>query len=129
MMRRLVLLLGVGALASMGAVVASAPQATARSNPMGPYKNLVVIYEENHSFDNLYGLWGKVGKQQVDGIPQADAGVRQVAQNGTAYTCLLQNDANLITRNETAPWLDGTLHPGLLAPTCSDATQGAAYNS
>ena len=27
------------------------------------YKHIVVIYEENHSFDNLYGGWGKVGGQ------------------------------------------------------------------
>ena len=27
--------------------------------PLGRYKHLVVIYEENHSFDNLYGQWGK----------------------------------------------------------------------
>ena len=24
------------------------------------FKHLVVIYEENHSFDNLYGTWGSV---------------------------------------------------------------------
>ena len=30
----------------------------------GGYKNLVVIYEENHSFDNLYGSWGRVGGQR-----------------------------------------------------------------
>ena len=26
---------------------------------VGGFKHLVVIYEENHSFDNLYGSWGK----------------------------------------------------------------------
>ena len=49
----------------------------ARTLP-GGYKHLVVIYEENHSFDNLYGAWGDVNGQHVDGSPtprrQDDAG-------------------------------------------------------
>src|SRR5262245_36775692 len=36
------------------------------------YKHIVIIYQENHSFDNLYGLWGKVGQDMVDGQPDAD---------------------------------------------------------
>jgi phospholipase C len=31
-------------------------------------KHIVVIYEENHSFDNLYGGW-----EGVDGLANADA--------------------------------------------------------
>ena len=62
----------------------------------GRVKHIVVIYQENHSFDNLYGLWGSVNGQPVNGVPQADLGhTVQVAQDGTAYTCLLQNDVNL----------------------------------
>ena len=34
----------------------------------GGFKHLVVIYEENHSFDNLYGSWGEVDGQHVDGL-------------------------------------------------------------
>ena len=63
--------------------------------PLGHYKHLVVIYEENHSFDNLYGLWGSVGGEAVVGLPQADRGVKQVAQDGSTYDCLLQKDVNL----------------------------------
>src|SRR4051812_23951145 len=37
----------------------------------GGFKHLVVIYEENHSFDNLYGHWGRVGHEDVDGVAQA----------------------------------------------------------
>ena len=37
----------------------------------GGYKHLVVIYEENHSFDNLYGGWGRVDGQQVEGLQRA----------------------------------------------------------
>jgi acid phosphatase len=67
--------------------------------------HIVVIYEENHSFDNLYGGW-----EGVEGLADADAAhTRQVAQNGTPYTCLLQNDVNLTA-------------PDPLAPTCSDTT-------
>ncbi|MDR2985521.1 MAG: hypothetical protein LBV34_11835, partial [Nocardiopsaceae bacterium] len=62
----------------------------------GGYKHLVVIYEENHSFDNLYGSWGEVGGRSVDGLAQASDEQRtQVAQDGTPYRCLLQNDVNL----------------------------------
>jgi phospholipase C len=57
----------------------------------GGFKHLVVIYEENHSFDNLYGGWGSVNGQAVNGSQS----VAQVAQNGTAYDCLPQLDANL----------------------------------
>ena len=39
----------------------------------GGYTNLVVIYEENHSFDNLYGQWGRVGGRVVDGLQNAGA--------------------------------------------------------
>jgi acid phosphatase len=59
----------------------------------GPYHHLVVIYQENHSFDNLYGEWGDVGDDQVDGL----RGVRstQVTQDGAPYRCLPQDDVNL----------------------------------
>ena len=53
--------------------------------------HLVIIYEENHSFDNLYGGW-----EGVNGLSSARAArTTQVDQNGVAYACLLQNDVNL----------------------------------
>jgi acid phosphatase len=95
----------------------------------GGYQHLVVIYEENHSFDNLYGLWGKVGGESVDGLP-ADA-VPQVAQDGTPFGCLLQKDVNLTTTAQTtvdsaypAPGVHGPL-----APTCTDAAHAAQVPS
>jgi phospholipase C len=55
-----------------------------------------VIYQENHSFDNLYGRWGRVHGRRVRGLGQATAAQRtQVAQDGTRYRCLPQNDVNL----------------------------------
>ena len=54
-------------------------------------RHFVVIYQENHSFDNLYGGW-----ERVDGVADADAAhSTQVDQAGAPYTCLLQNDVNL----------------------------------
>src|SRR4051794_29978114 len=51
-------------------------------------KHVVVIYEENHSFDNLYGGW-----EGVNGLSKATAAQKtQVNQAGagTPYTCLMQ---------------------------------------
>jgi phospholipase C len=66
--------LGIAALASLiliaASVVAVAPVGADNGNHGGQVDphlrgidHLVVIYEENHSFDNLYGLWPR-----VDGI-------------------------------------------------------------
>ena len=78
-----------------GSLVWAAPKSVS-ADPLGHFKHIVVIYEENHSFDNLYGLWGSVNGEAVVGLPQADAAhTTQVAQDGHAYTCLLQKDVNL----------------------------------
>jgi phospholipase C len=70
----------------------------------GGYRHLVVIYEENHSFDNLYGTWGDVHGQHVDGLSDAtSASATQVAQDGSPYGCLPQDDVNL-----TSPPLTNT---------------------
>ncbi len=85
----------------------------ARTLP-GGYRHLVVIYEENHSFDNVYGRWGRVHGERVDGIRNAPAArTRQVAQDGSRYTCLLQNDVNLTA-------------PSPLTSRCQDSAHGIA---
>ncbi len=89
-MRMFVLL--CGALAAL----ALAPPAAHAKRGLGAIKRFVVIYEENHSFDNLYGGWEK-----VDGLKP----VPQVNQAGAPYKCLLQNDVNLASPP--------------LAPTCA----------
>ena len=115
-------------IAAMG--LSSTSANAAPPSPLDGYKKLVVIYEENHSFDNLYGLWGKVGRQKINGLSQADAGTTQVDQAGAPIGCLLQNDNNLVTTTTTVTWLDGTTHPGLLSPECSDTTaRGTAFDS
>lgn len=75
--------------------------------------HIVVIYEENHSFDNLYGTWGSVNGQHVNGLADASAtSKQQVSQSGTPLKCLYQNDVNLTT-------------PVPLPITCTDSTNQA----
>ncbi len=96
-MRRHVLLLPGLALALLASGVATPPSAADRPGRLpGGFKHLVVIYLENHSFDNLYGQWGEVNGTPVTGLAAAPAArTQQVAQDGSLFTCLLQNDVNL----------------------------------
>jgi phospholipase C len=69
--------------------------------------HLVVIYQENHSFDNLFGAW-----EGVRGWRDADrAHTVQVGQQGRPYTCLLQNDVNLTSPPLPATCKDATTDP------------------
>ncbi len=84
------------ALVAVGFAPASPAAAAPKDGPLGHFKHIVVIYEENHSFDNLYGNWGSVNGQNVVGRADAtQANTTQLAQNGSAYDCLLQKDVNL----------------------------------
>jgi phospholipase C len=82
------------------------------------FKHIVVIYQENHSFDNLYGHWGDVDGDDLDGSSDAPLSrTLQVRQdNKTAYQCLLQNDVNLTS-------------PSPLAVTCTDSTGATPFQS
>ena len=113
-MRRKFWLVGAALLAAATvAVPTSTALAHEAKSPLDKVKHIVVIYEENHSFDNLYGLWG----HGVDGLRRADpAHTVQVNQGGTPFTCLLQNDVNLTS-------------PTPLATTCTDNTTGTALAS
>ena len=86
------------------AVSASPAGAAGPGNGLARIQHLVVIYEENHSFDNLYGLWP--GADGLAAPPSATPNQTQVDQQGAAYTCLKQDDPHLTS-------------PPLLA-TCSD---------
>ena len=67
-----------------------------RTPTVNGFKNVVVIYEENHSFDNLYGSWGPVNGEPVTGLAAVkQLNTTQITQDGDAYGCLLQNDVNL----------------------------------
>jgi phospholipase C len=62
-----------------------------RPSALDRIRHIVVVYEENHSFDNLYGGW-----EGVTGLAATDAAhTTQVDQAGAPYKCLLQVDVNL----------------------------------
>src|SRR2546425_4556279 len=73
---------------------------------LGAVKHIVVIYEENHSFDNLFGGW-----EGVNGVThQAASGhVTQKAADGTVLPCLPQNDLNLASPVPLAATCHGTV--------------------
>jgi acid phosphatase len=108
--RKLAFAVLAGAL--VAAVVASTAS-SAGSDPLRKINHIVVIYEENHSFDNLYGGW-----EGVNGRANADAAhTLQVGQAvpHVAYQCLMQNDVNL------------TSLP--LSPDCTDTTTATPFTS
>jgi len=101
------------ALASVLALTAlpAAGADSSSADSLSRINHIVVIYEENHSFDNLYGGW-----EAVNGRANADAAhTTQIGQAGAPYHCLLQNDVNL-----TSP---------PLAADCTDATTSTTFTS
>ena len=88
-------LAGSAALAALAAVALAPSAAYAAATDSAPglagVKNIVVIYEENHSFDNLFGTW-----EGVDGVADATAAqTTQIDAGGKPLACLPQNDVNL----------------------------------
>ena len=72
----------------LGPVIAGADD---RSDKLQKINHIVVIYQENHSFDNLYGGW-----EGVNGRANADtAHTQQINQASLPFDCLLQDDVNL----------------------------------
>src|SRR6266540_1919292 len=88
-------------------------------DPLAGIKHIVVIYEENHSFDNLWGGWPVVDGLSRD--PTRTPRQTQVDRNGQPFDCLLQDDVNLTTSADPAP-------NGGLSPSCS-TNPPAAFNS
>lgn len=87
----------LAALCALSVAVVSASTSNGATSPLSKVKHIVVIYEENHSFDNLYGGW-----EGVNGRANADAAhTTQVDQKGVPYTCLKQNDVNLAALTTT----------------------------
>ncbi|MGB8701370.1 MAG: alkaline phosphatase family protein [Thermosynechococcaceae cyanobacterium] len=87
------------------------------STKLNKTQHIVVIYEENHSFDNLYGGW-----EGVNGLKMAaPAKKTQVNQAGTPFACLLQTDVNLAS--------DTTVNPAALSATCTDRTTAKTFAS
>jgi len=87
------------ALALLGAAQAGAnPTAASTSKPR--LQHLVVIYLENHSFDNLYGQF-----PGANGLSHADpAHTTQVDLNGVPFATLPQTDPNIPAGLPNAPF-------------------------
>jgi phospholipase C len=105
-------LAALAAFATLAAWPAAASAAEGgKGDSLKAVQHVVVIYEENHSFDNLYGGW-----EGVNGVASASpAHTVQVGQGGVAYTCLLQNDVNLTSPPQPA--------------TCTDTTTAKPFTS
>jgi len=110
MLRRVLLsALTLAAFATIPVLHGSAKEDRA-ADRLSRIKHIVVVFEENHSFDNLYGSW-----EGVNGIANAsDATRTQVNQQGTPFTCLAQNDPSLST--------DPKLTTRPLTVQCTDTT-------
>lgn len=89
------------AIAVLVVVATAAPVVADPGRHAKQITNIVVIFEENHSFDNLFGGW-----ERVDGVRN----VSQVAADGTPLPCLPQTDVNLASPP--------------LPVTCSGTTRG-----
>src|SRR5437660_9538241 len=94
------------ALASVLALTAlpAAGATSSSSDPLGRINHIVVIYEENHSFDNLFGGW-----EAVNGIRQADGHALQRGTDGGVLPCLPQNDVNLTSPTPLPATCHGTV--------------------
>ena len=112
MLRRLAALVVVSAAAVAMLVLSGGAAAGGPSdaNKLRTVDHIVVIYEENHSFDNLYGGW-----EGVNGLGSVDISrTTQVNQAGQPYGCLLQDDVNLTS-------------PAPLSTTCTDSSGSPAW--
>ncbi len=113
------------------ASVALVPSAVSadRDRPLDGYKNIVVIYEENHSFDNLYGLWGDVNGDHVVGLGDATpANTTQVDSAGTPYPCLLMSDVNLMSPPLSSDCSDTEFSFGTGKPTTAYHFDNSPFN-
>jgi phospholipase C len=88
---RIIMPAAVASLLALSALPAAGSESDQGGSQLGKINHIVVIYQENHSFDNLYGSW-----PGVNSLANADAAnTLQIKQNGTVFACLLQNDVNL----------------------------------
>ncbi len=89
-MRRVPAVLLALLVATLSPVAATA--AKGPNDPLDRIDHIVVIYEENHSFDNLYGGWPGVDNRAT----APNVRTLQSNQAGAPFACLLQNDVNLV---------------------------------
>src|SRR5207245_5872997 len=107
-----VLTFAIGSITAIATGPALASVQAGSAQKFDGINHIVVIYEENHSFDNLYGGW-----EGVNGLGGADAAhTAQVIQTDatTRYTCLKQNDVNLVSAQ---------------GPICTASKNGTTFTS
>jgi phospholipase C len=70
----------------MSVLTGCSPQTNTTENPFGKINHFIVLYQENWSFDSLYGNF-----PGADGIKNASSAARQqVDKDGKSYTTLPQ---------------------------------------
>ncbi|MDQ1751359.1 MAG: hypothetical protein QOE71_2415 [Pseudonocardiales bacterium] len=97
-------LIGLTAALTLASAGVATSQAAAHSERdrggLSAINHIVVIYDENHSFDNLYGGW-----EGVNGLSKAKpANAVQVGQDGAVLPVLPQNDVNLPATTPNKPF-------------------------
>ena len=65
---RIIVPAAVASLLALSALPAAGSESDQGGSQLGKINHIVVIYQENHSFDNLYGSW-----PGVNGLANADA--------------------------------------------------------
>jgi acid phosphatase len=107
---RIVVPAALVSLLALTALPAAGSEGESGAAALGSIDHIVVIYQENHSFDNLYGSW-----EGVNGLSRAESeNAIQIGQNGVPYTCLKQNDPVLAAAQPQ---------------DCVDTTTGTAFTS
>jgi phospholipase C len=112
MVRRLLVLSLTAAALATGPATTRTAARSGGSDRLDRINHIVVIYQENHSFDNLYGSWE--GVQGLDSAPPEKR--LQVNQNGVPFTCLQQTAGT-------------TLASPPLSVTCTDTTLAQSFGS
>ena len=92
---RIVVPAALASLLALTALPAAGSESDRGESQLGKINHIVVIYQENRSFDSLYGGWE--GVNGLANAPTAKSIQITQADTPTPYTCLLQNDVNLTT--------------------------------
>jgi phospholipase C len=90
---RIIVPAALASLLALTALPAAGSESDRGESQLSKINHIVVIYQENRSFDSLYGGW-----EGINGLANAPSSKTfQVSQAGAVYSCLLQNDVNLKT--------------------------------
>src|SRR5260370_32907707 len=88
---RIVVPAALASLLALTALPAAGSESDRGESALSKINHIVVIYQENHSFDNLYGGWEGVHRLSNAGA----APTLQLQHDGTTDNRLLPNDVNL----------------------------------